>query len=369
MTARQGDEKEVSMEKEKIAIACQGGGSQTAFTAGVLSSLFKKKVHENNEIVSLSGTSGGGVCASLAWYGLLQGHAGDTTPVEQRLNDFWKDNATQTFVEQYLNDALIQYMQWINGGLLPHWKSSPYSPVHYAMAAAFGWWMPQFYDFRGLLEKQIDFQAVNRLIDFKKSPVLLLGATDVLSGEFKKFNSHRDGLQVEMILAASAVPSILKAVEFKNRVYWDRLFSNNPPTDELVDHHEVGRHRIPDQIWVIQINPKACKTIPQTTEEIIDRRNEIIGNASLHNDLNHICLINKLIKRGAFDPAYQKAHNLKIVDIYIIQMSAHLQDKLDYASKLDRNRTLIDTLIADGQSQGLAFINDPESMRYGGDDG
>lgn len=356
------------MEKEKIAIACQGGGSQTAFTAGVLSSLLKEKVHEKNDIVGLSGASGGGVCAALAWYGMLQSNAGDTTSAEQRLIDFWKDNTSQTLVEQYLNDTMIQYMQWVNGGLLPHWNSSPYSPMQYALAAAFGWWMPQFYNFRGMLEKQIDFQAVPRLIDLKKSPVLLLGATDVLSGEFKKFNSHRDGLQVEMILASSAVPSISKAVEVKNRVYWDGLFSNNPPTDELVDHRQVGKHRIPDQIWVIQINPKARKTIPQTTEEIFDRRNEMIGNASLHNDLNHICLINKLIERGAFDPAYQKTHNLKVVDIYIIQMSAHLQDTLDYASKLDRNETFIDTLMADGQRQGRAFINDPESMRYGGGD-
>ena len=30
------------MEKQKIAIACQGGGSQTAFTAGVLSAFFEK---------------------------------------------------------------------------------------------------------------------------------------------------------------------------------------------------------------------------------------------------------------------------------------------------------------------------------------
>ena len=31
--------------KTKIAIACQGGGSQTAFTAGVLASFFENKVH------------------------------------------------------------------------------------------------------------------------------------------------------------------------------------------------------------------------------------------------------------------------------------------------------------------------------------
>ena len=66
------------MAKDKIAIACQGGGSQTAFTAGVLISLFNNKVFEKKEIVSLSGTSGGAVCAALAWYALLKRANGDT---------------------------------------------------------------------------------------------------------------------------------------------------------------------------------------------------------------------------------------------------------------------------------------------------
>ncbi len=55
------------MSKTKIAIACQGGGSQTAFTAGVLKTFFENGVHRNYDIMSLSGTSGGAVCAGLAW--------------------------------------------------------------------------------------------------------------------------------------------------------------------------------------------------------------------------------------------------------------------------------------------------------------
>ncbi len=320
------------------------------------------------EIVGLSGTSGGAVCAALTWYGLLKAADGDTTPVEQRLHDFWRDNATGSLVEQYLNNSLIQYIQLVDGGLLPHWKSSPYSPIHHVIATTFEWLMPQFYDFKCLLEKQIKFQTLPQLIDKPKSPVLLLGAADVLSGEFKKFNSHIHGLQVEMILASAAVPSLTQAVEIQDRAYWDGLFSDNPPTDELVDHRQMGKHRLPDQIWVIQINPKKRATIPQSAEAIIDRRNEMIGNESLHHDLNHICLINKLIRRDAFKAGYQKAHNLKLVDIYVIQMSQRLQEQLDYASKLNRNKPFIEMLMAHGEHQGRTFLGDPESMRYGNGD-
>jgi NTE family protein len=62
-------------EVRNIAIACQGGGAQTAFTAGALSWLLKKYSNQDPSksfrIVALSGTSGGAVCASLAWDDLL----------------------------------------------------------------------------------------------------------------------------------------------------------------------------------------------------------------------------------------------------------------------------------------------------------
>ncbi|MGI9142266.1 MAG: patatin-like phospholipase family protein [Fluviibacter sp.] len=75
--------------KTRIAITCQGGGSQTAFTAGVLRGLYSNGVHESHEIVALTGTSGGAVNSAIAWYGMLKNDAGDTTPVQDRIADFW----------------------------------------------------------------------------------------------------------------------------------------------------------------------------------------------------------------------------------------------------------------------------------------
>ena len=56
------------MNKTKIAFACQGGGSHTAFTAGVLKHFFEQSVQEKYDLVGLTGTSGGAVCAVAAWY-------------------------------------------------------------------------------------------------------------------------------------------------------------------------------------------------------------------------------------------------------------------------------------------------------------
>src|ERR687888_237400 len=75
-------------ERPKVAIACQGGGSHAAFTAGVLSRLLEPPFAERYELVALSGTSGGAMCAALAWAGLASGGTGDARP---RLARFLRD--------------------------------------------------------------------------------------------------------------------------------------------------------------------------------------------------------------------------------------------------------------------------------------
>lgn len=352
------------MAKDKIAIACQGGGSQTAFTAGVLMALLEKKVYQNNHIVSLSGTSGGAICAALAWHGLLKWAGGDKEPVGKGLESFWRDNGTENLVERFLNNTLIQYVQLVDNGLLPEWKTSPYSPWRQAWTATLQLLMPQFFDFKALLKKHFDLNGLEKLAAENTSPVLIIGAADVQSGEFKKFNSRAGEVDIDALLASAAVPSLSKAVEIGNGAYWDGLFSDNPPTDELIDDEIVGKDHLPDQLWVIQINPGKREGIPKTSDEIIDRRNEMIGNASLFQDLQHICRVNKWLRRKAFKEEYVKEHNLKNVDIYIIQMNDVYQKRLNYASKLDREEKYIQSLIAHGKEQGRQFLETPEAMRF-----
>jgi len=58
----------MSSVKVRVAFACQGGDSQTAFTAGVLKALCgnKNKLRDHFNVVSLSGTSGGGHCVPFS---------------------------------------------------------------------------------------------------------------------------------------------------------------------------------------------------------------------------------------------------------------------------------------------------------------
>src|SRR6056297_1190834 len=86
-----------------VAIACQGGGSHSAFTAGALQRLLPTVASEY-DFVGLSGTSGGALCAVTAWYGLVSGgpdYAGDL------LEDVWCDVAARTPPEFLLNEWFV----------------------------------------------------------------------------------------------------------------------------------------------------------------------------------------------------------------------------------------------------------------------
>jgi NTE family protein len=63
--------------KRKVAVACQGGGSHTAFTAGVLKKLLMSN-QKQYEFVAFSGTSGGAICALLRGCSTISG--GETSP-------------------------------------------------------------------------------------------------------------------------------------------------------------------------------------------------------------------------------------------------------------------------------------------------
>jgi NTE family protein len=356
--------------KPKIAIACQGGGSQTAFTAGVLYALFEADIQKDFEIVSLSGTSGGAVCASLVWYALKK----NERPVWERLLAFWKDNTPQSTDEWLFNDFVVKWVRAVNAGALPFLQLSPSSSmVQTALSVATSRHRENFADLRELLRAHIDFDEIASWGPQPKRPVLLIGACNVLSGKLEKFNIRTQAIQAEHILASCAVPSIFPAVEIGEDAYWDGLFSDNPPVDELIRPMHVGEENIADEIWVIKINPTTRNTIPVQNDDIVDRRNQLEGNVSLFQQLTIVETINDLILRGAFKEEFLARLGIKApiripksyrdrpdqpYNIPFIEMSRKVQESLDYESKIDRSSENIDFLIEHGRRKGREFLEE-----------
>ena len=320
---------EASADRKRVALACQGGGSHTAFTAGVLKRLLRDEALARYELVGLSGTSGGAICALLAWYGLA---GEDLDRPGELLDAFWADASATAPYEQLLNAWTLWLGSLQDVVTLP--AVSPYDNPFATAALA---------ELRGLIERRVDFDA---LPDPERHPLLLIGAVDVLSGAFKAFSSRRDRLSVETVLASAAIPTLFRAVHLDGGTYWDGLFSQNPPVRELVDAQ-------PDEIWVIQINPSRLEHEPRSPIEIADRRNELSGNLSLHQELRFIEKIDELLEEGTI----ARGGRYRTIVVRIIELSrSRLPAALGPASKLNRDPEFIAGLIAHGEDRAGEFL-------------
>jgi NTE family protein len=317
--------------KKRVAIACQGGGSHTAFTAGVLKGLLRSGTLQEHEVVALSGTSGGAVCALLAWHNLL---GGDAAGAVEDLDAFWRDNSATAPHEQIMNNWIL----WAS--TLQNFVATPVVSPYYNPFATLG-----LEEFRGMLERRVDFEKVAGQPE-GSYPVLLVGAVEVLSGQFKAFHSRRDGISAETILASTAIPTLFKSVRFAGGTYWDGLFSQNPPVKELTDER-------PDEIWVIQINPRETEHEPKTMAEIADRRNELSGNLSLYQELGFIEKIDQMLEQGRLpqDDKYKQ------IVVRVIELArSRLSRSLGTASKLNRDPRFIQDLISHGELRAEEFL-------------
>ena len=362
--------------KRRIAIACQGGGSQTAFTAGALRGLFEGGILDEYELVSISGTSGGSICATLTWYALMQG---DEKPWE-RMYDFWRENSASSDGEKLFNRMVLQSMRLANAGRIPSLSLSPTNPIAKMMldASTIGL-RPLFTDFQGLLQKHIDFAKLKKWGARPDDVVLMIGAVNVLTGRLAKFCSAREPMRVEHILASCAVPSIFPAVEFDGGAYWDGLFSDNPPISELLQPSFVGLQHVPQEIWVIKINATGLEHVPEAADQIVDRRNELVGNVSLFQQLDSIRVINELYLQGAFTSEFAKGMRIdgpicipksfeddaaRDYHIPFIEMSTQLSRSLDYESKIDRSVEHIEKLMKDGEQQASEFLAQRRALAF-----
>jgi NTE family protein len=316
----------------RVVIACQGGGSHTAFTAGVLKRLLGAGELAGYEIVGLSGTSGGAVCALLAWYALLDD---DPARAGHLLEQFWTENSARRPADMLVNNWVLWVSSWQNFGITPPMVSPYNSPTSAAGAE----------QFRRMLRSQVDFGRIE--IDSSgHHPVLLVGAVDVLSGEFRTFSSRRDRITADIVLASAAIPNLFRAVRLEDGTYWDGLFSQNPPVRELLD---AG----PDELWVIQINPQRLETEPTTLSDIADRRNELAGNLSLYQELAFIEKIDQLLETGQLS----KGQKYKQVVVRVIELSRNrLPRGLGSASKLNRDPRFIQDLMSHGEQQAEGFL-------------
>ena len=150
---------------------------------------------------------------------------------------------------------------------------------------------------RTILEEYVDFDRVPALVarDGGRHE-LFVGAVEVLTGDFIAFRGTDPAFGVDAVVASGTLPELSRAAVIDSGpyagVYWDGLYSQNPPISVFFHLGEGRKEDKPDEI----INPRARSAEPQTLRDIVDRRNELAGNQSLEQELDRTRSINRLAR-------------------------------------------------------------------------
>jgi NTE family protein len=367
-----------------VAIACQGGGSHTAFTAGALRRLLRDH-GSDYRISALSGTSGGALCAFVTWYGL---RTGGPEKARAALESLWERIAASSVPERAVNAGVVWNARLFEMGV----PVPQFSPTDNVFAEMGQEWL------RGTIESFVDGPSLQDLVvpdstadrDRPLPPTLLVSAVDANDGSFDVFSDRpapgraADGglagdrllqdvtdrltgepqpISVDAILASTAVPPLFDAVEIPNsadpeHLYWDGLLSQNPPVRTLLSGPEDAADK-PDEIWLVRINPTRRSGTFDSLEEIADRRNELSGNISLEQELYFIRTVNRWVNEGRFaDGATADYKRVAVRQIELDETQLDPPRRLRTASKLNRDRGFLEELGALGRRQADSFLSD-----------
>ena len=293
----------------------QGGGSLGAFGCGVYKSLAENNVN----IDIIAGTSIGGVNAAIiaGFNEQLYDNAA------RALEEFWLETAEKFPVypfDQYwkvftdinknynlqtpmpvprkiIDDALTmtdlssKAMQSFFSSLfygnrklfLPRWNPSYLiqDPEYF-----FPHRWTYLYDHRPLaktLDKYIDYNKLRP--QEKKNPAalhLILTAVNVLTAAPLIFDSYKQSISVNHLLATSAYPLYnLPWVEISNEVYaWDGSLLSNTPLREVIEASPVHDKKV----IIVENYPKNIDSMPKNILEVYHRARDIIfSDKTLHS--------------------------------------------------------------------------------------
>ena len=225
--------KRLRKECDRVALVLQGGGALGSYQAGVYEAL-----HEEGYLPDwVAGISIGAINSAII--------AGN--PPEdriERLHQFWtgitrlhgwssddRDEPHRRFLNMY--SAAEAVLFGVDGFFRPR--------IENLFLAGLPNINPNtsYYDTSELgrtLSELIDFDLINA-----GNIRLSVGAVDVASGNFRYFDSRRQEIRVEHIMASGALPPGFPPVEVDGHLYWDGgLLSNTPLTVVLEDQPRVS---------------------------------------------------------------------------------------------------------------------------------
>lgn len=313
----------------KLNLALQGGGAHGAFTWGVLDRLLEE---EDIEIAAVSGTSAGAINAIVAVEGILE--AGKAFAREQ-LDDFWRGVA-----EAGSKSSLFRPLPFASD---PRYDltRSPLYLFGVAMMRAFSPYQfnpRNFNPLRDLLDHYIQYERVRDQNRIK----LFINTTHVATGALRIFREYE--LNTDIVLASATLPQLFQTPLIDGEGYWDGGYVANPAIEPMIEETNVR------DVLIVQLNPLMREEIPTTPQEIFDRLNEIVFNASLLAELRRIDERNRLVETGELS-----AERHSIIRLHLVHGDGELSSYAG-SSRLLADAGFLNELKALGRARMERFL-------------
>ena len=244
----------------QVALVLQGGGALGALRIGAYQAL-----HEAGyEPDWVSGISIGAVNAAL-----IAGNQPDARL--GKLTKFWDEISRPDGWGAAFGGDLRQWFNWgsVTEAVLfgqPQFFSPRFPNPYCAPPGTPG--ATSFYDtspLRSTLERLADFDLIN-----SGHVRLSLGATRVRTGELVFFDSHRQRIAPEHVMASGSLPPGFPATQVEGEMYWDGGCVSNTPLGAINEDPPS----VPTLVFMIDLfNPEGPE--PATLDEVLWRQKQI----------------------------------------------------------------------------------------------
>jgi NTE family protein len=321
----------MKMEKKRLNLALQGGGSHGAFTWGVLDRLLEE---EDLQIVGVSGTSAGAVNGVALVYGLATGGPEQAKKV---LRSVWSENSKMALCSPFQQT----WYDRLNGpGNLDHNSIFALGNLLTPMLSPYQCNPINFNPMKMVLNKVIDFSVIQNNSDVK----LFLSASNIRTSKVKVFPNNE--ITVDTVLASSCLPQVFQAVEIEGEHYWDGGYLGNPAMFPLFEETDCK------DLLVIQIDSTDYRKLPKTPTDIMDRVTSMSFNSSLMREMRAIHFVNKIVDKGFDDNG-----NLQKINIHLIRPEETMSE-LNMSSKVNAAWSFLTYLRDCGRLKAEAWLQE-----------
>jgi NTE family protein len=340
------------------AIVLQGGGALGAYEYGVLRALYERR--PGFAPVAVTGVSIGAVTAAV-----LGGARGDPLAA---LDELWRRRLVLD--APGLPPAADRSLSLLgNPGMYLPRPDLVLGPLL----------VDSVYDTAPLRATLAALVDPARLTD--DDPRVVVGATDVRTGEMAFFDRDRPGgLRIDHVVASASLPPAFRATEVDGEHYWDGgLFSNLPlaPAIHALERAAGGDPGVRRELIVVELFAMRAD-VPRTLPDVLDRVFALQYTSRLTLDATYfdrtsalIDLVDRLDATLPPDsdlrdhPAYRRLRAHRRIDHVSVVTSDLPAGEADTA---DFSRAAIEARIAAGYADAVAQgIGDPRSgaLRFG----